>query len=118
MKNKTISSDQQQLSAFPPVDDNDHQNSDVSSSEIDDSSIRINEETLKVFYCHQKDFHSTLIDGTLNDEGIGKCKMFNRIVTCPIIIQCNMNEADDCCEGNFEITCGWNKERWKCSICR
>ena len=104
-KNKIISSDQQWLSPFASVDDNNDQHSDVYSSEIDDSSSRINEETSTVFYCHQKDFRSTLIDGTLNDEGIGKCNMFNRIVTCPIVIQCNVNEADDCCEGNCKMTC-------------
>ena len=103
-KNKIISSDEQWVSSFSAADGNNHQNSDVYSSEMDDSTMRINEERLKLFYCHQVDYHSTLIDGTLNDEGIGKCIMFDRVVTCPIVIQCSVKEADDCCEGNFKLT--------------
>jgi hypothetical protein len=45
-----------------------------------------------------------LIDGTLNEQGFGKCNIFNRIVTCPIEIECQTSEADDCCEGNYNLT--------------
>jgi hypothetical protein len=35
----------------------------------------------------------------LNDEGFGVCNISGALVTCPIEIECNTNEADNCCEG-------------------
>ncbi|CAF1266481.1 unnamed protein product [Rotaria sordida] len=78
--------------------DNGDDNNFLYPTDTDDSSAKIDDQIPTVFYCHQKNFHLTLIPGTLNDEGIGKCNIANRIVTCPIEIQCEISEADDCCE--------------------
>lgn len=68
----------------------------------DDSAID-NGQRPTVFYCYQKDVHSTLIDGTLNEQGIGKCNIFGQVVTCPVEIECSTDEADECCEGNHDF---------------
>lgn len=52
-----------------------------------------------VFYCIQEDLNSTLVNKTLNAEGIGVCNVSGQLVTCPIEIECQTSEADNCCEG-------------------
>jgi hypothetical protein len=90
--------------SFSFIDDYHNRDNNIDSSEINDFSTEINRKTSSVFYCYQENFHQTLIDGTLNEQGFGKCNIFNRIVTCPIEIECQISEADDCCEGNYNLT--------------
>jgi hypothetical protein len=39
----------------------------------------------------------------LNAEGFGVCKVSGKLVTCPIEIECQMDEADTCCEGKYSF---------------
>jgi len=42
-----------------------------------------------------------LINATLNSEGMGKCNISGEIFDCPVEIECQMSEADNCCEGIY-----------------
>lgn len=86
------------------VDDTEDRDPYSNPSDIDN-----NGQTPTIFYCHQEDFHLTLIRGTLDDEGFGKCNISNRVVLCPIEIECRTDEADECCEGNDDFLSSW----WK-----
>ena len=106
VRNTNISNycDKYRCSLYSLVDDDNNQDNDFDPSEMEDYSAVNNERRPSVFYCHQEDVHLTLIDGTLNEQGIGKCNIFNRVVTCPIEIECRTDEADACCEGNHDLT--------------
>ena len=66
---------------------------------VDTPPERINGKETTTFYCIQEDLNMTLVNKTLNDEGLGTCNVSGRLVTCPIEIECKTNEADNCCEG-------------------
>ncbi|CAF4176061.1 unnamed protein product [Rotaria magnacalcarata] len=51
-----------------------------------------------VFYCIQEDLNITLVNQTLDAEGFGTCNISGLLVKCPIEIECQTNEADNCCE--------------------
>jgi hypothetical protein len=54
-----------------------------------------------VFYCIQEDLNTTLVNQTLDAEGFGVCNISGELVTCPIEIECKIEEADNCCEGKL-----------------
>jgi hypothetical protein len=56
-------------------------------------------ETQTKFYCIQEDLNMTLVNQTLNNEGMGVCNVSGRLIACPIEIECRTDEADNCCEG-------------------
>ena len=66
---------------------------------VDQVPDQIEGKTPTVFYCIQEDLNATLVNATLNDEGVGTCNISGKLVTCPIEIECQLSEADNCCEG-------------------
>jgi hypothetical protein len=57
--------------------------------------------TPTVFYCIQEDLNATLVNQTLNDEGMGTCNISGHLVPCPLEIECRLSESDNCCEGTL-----------------
>jgi hypothetical protein len=43
------------------------------------------------------------VNKTLDNEGFGICNISDKLVACPIEIECKISEADNCCEGKLRI---------------
>jgi hypothetical protein len=69
---------------------------------VDDAPKEIDGETPMSFFCIQEDLNTTLVNKTLDKEGFGICNISDKLVTCPIEIECQKSEADNCCEGNYK----------------
>lgn len=67
---------------------------------VDNPPEQVDGKPPTVFYCIQEDLNTTLVNETLNAEGFGTCNISGQLVTCPIEIECQTSEADNCCEGN------------------
>ena len=67
---------------------------------VDNPPEQVDGKPPTVFYCLQEDLNMTLVNETLNAEGFGTCNVSGQLVTCPIEIECQTSEADNCCEGN------------------
>ncbi|CAF3236412.1 unnamed protein product [Rotaria socialis] len=65
---------------------------------VDDPPEITDGKPTSVFYCLQEDLNMTLVNQTLDDEGFGTCNVSGLLVKCPIEIECQTNEADNCCE--------------------
>lgn len=65
---------------------------------VEEPPERIDGKPPSVFYCIQEDLNTTLVNATLNNEGMGVCNISGELVDCPIEIECQMSEADSCCE--------------------
>lgn len=59
---------------------------------------KIDGKTPMVFYCIQEDLNTTLVNQTLDANGYGTCNISGKLVQCPIEIECQMSDADSCCE--------------------
>ncbi len=70
---------------------------------LDNPPEKVDGRTPTVFYCIQEDLNATLVNKTLNAEGFGVCNVSGKLVTCPIEIECQMDEADTCCEGKYSF---------------
>jgi hypothetical protein len=70
---------------------------------VDDAPKELDGETPTVFYCIQEDLNTTLVNNTLDKEGFGICNISDKLVTCPIEIECQKSEADNCCEGKLQF---------------
>lgn len=67
---------------------------------VDNPPEQVDGKAPTVFYCIQEDLNATLVNETLNAEGFGTCNISGQLVTCPVEIECQTSEADNCCEGN------------------
>lgn len=67
-----------------------------------DEPPEIDGENPTLFYCLQQDLNTTLVNSTLDAEGMGTCNISGKLVTCPVEIECKTSEADNCCEGTHQ----------------
>ena len=72
---------------------------------VDEPPSNVDGRPTNVFYCLQEDLNTTLVNKTLNDEGLGVCNISGKLVSCPIEIECKTDEADNCCEGKLLTSC-------------